>query len=321
MSRSRTPSARAPRTVDPRSVVVELAVVVALLVTLEAYVNLTDAVVRPVRDVVGASTGIDPHLVRTAVQGLLVLGGLGVLAAVAASEWDLSFPLSVPERDNVGLLGLATLGAAVLAGLQILPAVVGSGITTGDVAAAVAGLPGQLAGRTLIGLTVFVAGMALLYHGLVQGLVRRAIGREREIAAMTLLSAYFATPRFGPSLGVAQSGPWLDVSGARLAVTVLAVAALAVAVYVAERVDDRRVRAAAAAPVVAAVALATVSFWQGVELPWEALTATTRVALVGVAAYVYADTESLLAPAAVYGVYALVSLVVQSAALRAALGV
>ncbi|WP_135366164.1 hypothetical protein [Halosimplex halophilum] len=320
MSRSRTPSVRARRGVDPRAVVAHLAVVVVLLVALEAYVNLTDAAVRPVQDLVAASTGINPHLIRAVVQSLLVLGGLGALAAVAVSERDLRFPLSVPERDAAGLVGVGALGAAVLAGLQILPAVVTGALSGGNVAAAVAGLPGQLAGRTLVFLAVFVAGMAVLYHGLVQGLLRRSVGSERAVVATTLLSAYFATPRFGPSTGGVRGGPWLDVSLTRAAVAVLVVVALAVAVYAVERVDDRRVRAAAAVPVVAAVALATVSFWQGVDLPWEALTATSRVALVGVAAYVYADTDSLLAPAAVYGSYALVSLVVRSAVFYAVLG-
>ncbi|QLH80823.1 hypothetical protein [Halosimplex pelagicum] len=320
MSRSRTPSVRGLRGVDRRSAVVELAVVVAALVALEAYVNLTDAVVRPVEDAVGASTGIDPRLARAAVQGLLVLGGLGALAAVAASERDLPLPLSTPERDAAGLVGLATLGAAVLAVLPVVPAAASYGIASGDVAAGVTGLPGQLAGRTLVFLAVFVAGMAVLYHGLVQGLLRRAVGRERAVAATTLLSAYFATPRFGPSFGAVRGGPWLDVSAARAGVAVLVVAALALAVYAAERVDDRRVRAAAAAPVVAAVALATVAFWQGVDLPWEGLTAATRVVLVGVAAYVYADTESLLGPAVVYGAYALAGVAAQSVALRALLG-
>ncbi|ELZ28782.1 hypothetical protein C475_04071 [Halosimplex carlsbadense 2-9-1] len=317
MSRSRTPAVRTLRAADPRSLVVELAVVVATLVALEAYVNLTDAVVRPVEDAVGASTGIDPHLARAVVQSLLVLGGLGVLAAVAVSERDLRFPLSLPERDAAGLVGVAMSGAAVLAGLQLLPVLVTGGLAVGDITAAVAGLPGQLTGRTLVFLAVFVAGMAVLYHGVVQGLLRRAVGTERAVAATTLLSAYFATPRFGPSAGAVRGGPWLDVSATRAGLAVLVVLTLAVAVYAAERVDDRRVRAAATVPVVAAVALATVSFWQGVDLPWEALTAATRIALVGVAACVYADTESLLAPAMVYGSYALVSLVVQSAAFHA----
>ncbi|WP_436932523.1 hypothetical protein, partial [Halosimplex halobium] len=111
MSRSRTPSVRARRGGDPRVVAAELTVVVGALVALAAYVNLTDAAARPVRDVVVASTGIDRHLARAAVQGSLVLGGVGAAAAWFAAARDVSLPLSVPDREAGALLGAAAVGA------------------------------------------------------------------------------------------------------------------------------------------------------------------------------------------------------------------
>jgi len=318
MSHSRTPVGRLG--VDPRALVVELVVAVGMLLALGAYVNLADAVVGPAKDVVDASTGIDRHLAGSVVRGAIVLAGLGGLAAVAASARDLKFPLSVPERDAAGLVAVATLGAVVLAVVPVVPAAIGYGLTAENVAAAVTGLPADLFDRTLIFLGVFVAGMAVLYHGLVQGLARRTVGREREIAATTLLSAYFVTPQFGPSFGGLRGGPWLTTSADGGAVAVLVVVTAVVVVYANERIDDRRVRAVSAAPLLLAVGVAAVTLWQGIEWPWEALSVATRVALVGVAAYAYADTESLLAPALVYGTYGLVGLVVQSAALYAIIG-
>ncbi|WP_436908248.1 hypothetical protein [Halosimplex marinum] len=320
MSHGRTPSARALRAVGRRAVAVELAVVVAALVALAAYVNLTDAAVRPVRDVVAASTGIDRHLVRAAAQGSLVLGGVGGVAAWFAAARDVSLPLSVPDREAGSLLGAAAVGAAVLAAVPLVPAALTYGVGVDHLSAALANAPANLADRTLVSVAVFVSGMALLYQGLVQGAFGRVLGRERAAAATALASAYFATPRFVSAPAAVRSGPWLHVTPERAAVAALFVLGLAVAVYADRRVDDRRARAAALLPVALAVALAALSVGRGIDGPLELLTPAARVALVGVAAYAYVGTRSLLAPALAYLSYALASVVVNSAALYALVG-
>ncbi|WP_436929212.1 hypothetical protein, partial [Halosimplex halobium] len=227
---------------------------------------------------------------------------------------------SVPDREAGALLGAAAVGAAALAAVPLVPAALTYGIGADHLSAALANAPANLADRTLVFVAVFAAGMALLYQGLVQGAFGRVLGPERAAAATALTSAYFATPRFVSAPAAIRSGPWLYVTPERAAVAALFVLGLGVAVYADRRVDDRRARAAALLPVALAVALAAFSVGRGIDGPLELLTPATHVALVGVAAYAYVGTRSLLAPALAYLSYALASVVVNSATLYALVG-
>lgn len=291
--------------VDRRAVVVELAVVGALIAALQLYAIALDR-------------ALDPHFIDSdvelwALRGALYLAGLGLIAAVYGRVRGVSYPLSLPDRSELGLVGGAVAGAAVLASLSYLPFALRSGT---ELAAALAstGPDAVLYGRTPFGIAVFVPSMALLYHGVVQGGFRRAFDRERAVVAATLVGGYLVIPAYSSQVAIYR-GPWLHAFGSRAAVGIMCVLTFAAAVYVTDGVDDERVRAVAAVPVALALALVVVALAGSVDHPVDLLPVASRVSIVGVAAYAYEGTGSLLTPALVYTAFAVTSVVFHDAAL------
>lgn len=294
----------AVRDVDRRAVVVELAVVGALAGAMQLYAMLLD-------------DALDPYFLDSDVElwvlhGALYLAGLGVLAIAYGSVRGVSYPLSIPGRARSRVVGVAVAGAAVLASLSYLPFAVQSGP---ELAAALASTTPRtlLFGRTPFGLAVFVPSMALLYHGLVQGGFRRAFDRERAVVATTVVGGYLAIPSSALPVGIFR-GPWLHAAGNRAAVGALCVLTLAIAVYWSEGVDDDRVRALAVVPLALALTLVGITLAGSVDRLVELVPMVSRMALVGVAAYAYDGTDSLLGPALVYAAFAATSVVFRDAA-------
>jgi len=319
MIRERSRSLRLPRDVDKRALVVELAVILAVLVGIQVYVNLLDSIVRPVKPL-AETVGLDRHFAGTAVRGLLVLGGLGAFAAAFASARNSSIPRSIPSRDAVGLITLASVAGALLALGTLLPAAIVYGLDPDHLVAGLAAVPGTLFGRTAISIAVFVGGMTILYHGLVQGALGHLFDRDRTVVATVLLSAYVVTPQFGISAMPIHGGPWLTLTPERTVVAVLCLVAAVASLYTYQAADDSRIQRVALLPVGLALVLAVVVLAVRITTPWDLLAVTTRIALVGVAAYASARSESLLGAAATYGAYALVSLIGHSVAIAAVFG-
>jgi len=291
--------------VDRHAIVVELAVVGALVAVLQLYAIALDL-------------ALDPYFIASDVelwilQGAGYLAGLGVLAVVYGRVRGVSYPLSVPKRSRWGIAGAAVLGAAVLASLSFLPFALHSGV---ELAAALASTTHRVVvfGRTPYGVAVFVSSMALLYHGLVQGGFRLAFDRERAVVATTLVGGFLVVPSYAGPVAIFR-GPWLHAVGNRAAVGILCVLALAAAVYVTEGVDDDRVRAIAAVPLVLALGLVAITLAGSVDRYVEVVPVVSRVALVGIAAYAYDGTDSLLTPALVYAAFAVTTVVFRAAAL------
>lgn len=305
MAQNRTGWVRgAVRDVDRRAVVVELAVVGALAGAMQLYAMLLD-------------DALDPYFLDSDVElwvlhGALYLAGLGVLAIAYGSVRGVSYPLSIPGRARSRVVGVAVAGAAVLASLSYLPFAVQSGP---ELAAALASTTPRtlLFGRTPFGLAVFVPSMALLYHGLVQGGFRRAFDRERAVVATTVVGGYLAIPSSALPVGIFR-GPWLHAAGNRAAVGALCVLTLAIAVYWSEGIDDDRVRALAVVPLALALTLVGITLAGSVDRLVELVPMVSRMALVGVAAYAYDGTDSLLGPALVYAAFAATSVVFRDAA-------
>lgn len=319
MIRERARSLRLPSDVDHRALVVELALIFVLLVGVQVYVNLLDSVVRPVKPL-AETAGLNRHFAGTAVRGLLVLGGLGAFAAAFAAARDVTIPRSFPSRDAVGLLTLASAAGAVLGFATLLPAAIVYGLNADQVVVGLATVPADLFGRTAIAIAVFVGGMTILYHGLVQGALGHLFDRDRTVIATVLLSAYVVTPQFGISALPVRGGPWLALTPERTVVAVLCLVAFGASSYAYRAVDDSRIQRAAPLPVLLALVLAVVVLAVRITSPWDVVAISTRIALVGVAAYAYSRTKSLLGPAVTYGAYALASLVVHSVAFAAVAG-
>ena len=296
-----------------RAFVVELGIVVVLFVGFYAFT-------------IGLDNALDPYFLDSdatllIIRSVLVLAGMGVLVASHASWRGYSLPASIPERTDGPLIGVAVAGTAILATLPFLLLTVHMDVGISHVAFTVADLGGVFFNRTLIRVALFVSGMVLLYHAFVQAALQRVFGHDRDlaVAVTTVLGGYLVTPTV-LTYGAFANGPWLFLWGTRAVVAILFVLALGVAVYADERVDDSRVHALARLPVLATLAFAVVVLTVAADSPTGALVMTTRVAVVGVAAYAYDGTESMVAPTLVYATFAIVSTVLYSSAVAAALG-
>jgi hypothetical protein len=314
MVHGRTPQIR--ESIDDlvqRALVVELGIVVALFVGFYAFTIALESVLDPYF--------LDSDVSLLVVRSVLVLVGMGLLATSYAAWRGHSLPVSPPERTDGRLIGVAVTGTALLAVLPFVLLALRVDVGISQVASTLSDLDGIFLDRTLIRLALFVSGMVLLYHGLVQEALQRVFGHERDLAVVvtTLLGGYLVTPTV-LTYGTFANGPWLFLWGTRAVVAVLFVVALGVAVYADERSDDDRVRALALLPVLATLTLAVLVLAVEAGSPSGALVVMTRAVVVGVAAYVYDGTESLLSPTLVYATFAIVSTVLHSAAVAAALG-
>ena len=296
-----------------RPIAVELGAVVALLVGVSAYTVVVDSALDPYF--------LDSDTALLFLRSAFVLAGMGVLTAGYATWRGYSLPVSVPERDDRRLLAAAVAGTALLALLpfSVLASQTGTGV---DHVAATLADPGSVfTVRTLIRLSLFVPGMVLLYHGIVQGALRHAFDDDRRlaVAVTTLVGGYLAAPTT-VTYGSFAGGPWLSLWGDRAAVAALFVLAMGVAVAANRRVDDDRLHALARLPVLAALALAVLVVAVAADSPGGVLVVVTRAAVIGVAALAYDAADSLLAPGAVYATFAVVSSVLYVATLAAVFG-
>lgn len=296
-----------------RAFVVELGIVVALFVGFSAFTITLDSIFDPYF--------LDSDTSLLVVRSVLVLAGIGALSTSYASWRGYSHPVSIPDRAEGWLTGAAMAGTAVLALLPFLLLAVRMDVDVGHVTSTVSNIGGISLNRTLMRIALFVSGMVLLYHGIVQGALQRVVGHERDLAVVTttLFGGYLVTPSV-VTYGTFANGPWLYLWGTRAAVAVLFVLTLGVAVYADERVDDSRMRTLALLPALAVLTLAAVVLTVEAESPGGALVILTRIAVVGVAAYTYDRTESVVTPTLVYATFATVSTVSYSAAVTAVLG-
>lgn len=296
-----------------RAFAVELGIVIALFVAFTAYTITLDMVLDPYF--------LDSDTALLIVRSALVLAGMGVLATSYAAWREYSLSVSLPDRADGRLIVTAIAGTAVLATLPFLLLAVRMDVGVSHVTATVADLGGVFLTRPLIRITLFVAGMVILYHGFVQGALQRVIGHDRNLAVVvtTLLGGYMVAPNV-VTYGTFATGPWLFLWGPRAAVAVLFVFALGVAVYATKRVDDGRMHKLAMLPAMVTLGLTVLVLSSEVGSPAGALVMVARVTVVGVAAYAYNRTESIVSPALVYATYAVVSTVLYSAAVAAALG-
>ena len=314
MALSRTPPIRESlTTLIQRAFVVELGIVVTLLVGFSAFTITLDNVLDPYF--------LDSDITLLVIRSVLVLTGIGVLTTSYASWRDFSHPVSIPDRTEGWLIGAAVAGTTVLATLPFLLLALRMDVGVSHVTSTVSNIGGIFLDRTLIRITLFVSGMVILYHGIVQGAFQRVFGHDSNLTVVvtTLLGGYLVTPNV-LTYGTFANGPWLYLWGTRAVVAVLFVLTLSVAVYADEQINDSRMRTLALLPALATLTLAAVVLTVGAESPGGALVMMTRIAVVGVAAYTYDRTESIVTPTLVYATFAIVSTVFYSSTVTAVLG-
>lgn len=314
MGFGRTPSIRASiEDVVRRSFVVELGIVVALFVGFYGFTTVLDNLLDPYF--------LDSETTLLVVRSVLVLTGIAVLATSYAAWRGYSLSVSLPDQTDGWLIGAVVTGTVVLAMLPFLLLAMRMNVGISHVTSTVSDMSGVFSNRALIRITLFVTGMVLLYHGLVQGAFQRVFDNNRGLAIVmtTLLGGYLVAPEV-VRYGTFPNGPWLSLWGSRAAVAVLFVLSFGLVVYANERSDDSRVRALAMLPMIATLALAGFVLTAEATSPEGLLVVVTRAAVVGVAAYAYDRTASIVTPTLVYATFAIVSAFFYSAAVAAVLG-
>lgn len=292
----RTGSVGSPRKAHPLAV--ELGVVTAALVGLllwHRFVWEATAVV------FGTPGAFDSLLVNGLVNAALLLGGLIAFVAGYAAVRDFDIGLRLPTQGDLPAVALAALFPAVLVaftkGVGLLTGVEFNGLIMMSVAA---GAPlGSIALVTALGLLVGVPALALTCQVVVQRSFERVLGPLEAVAGTTLVAGFVMVSDTGGLAADPEAGP--------LAGVVLFVLLVAGALFVAERTDDGRVRTLAALPAVALVALIALSAVVEITTVAGAVFGVSQLAVLAVAAYAYARTDSLLAPALAYASFIIAS--------------
>jgi hypothetical protein len=289
-----------------RDFVVELGLLLALFVGFSAYT-------------IGLGNVLDPYFLASdntlwVLKGVLLLAGLGVLVVSYASWRNFSLPLSLPERSDGQLLGIAIAGTAVIATLPFLVLMLRMDLGFSYVPATISDIVGAPSDRRLIRVPLFASGMVLLYHGIVQNAFQSVFDQRRNVAIImtTFLGGYLVAAnsvRYG-SLNYAR---WLVIWGRQAGVAILFVLSLGIAVYARERVEESLVSAIAMVPLLTVTALAVLVLTTELDSLLEVVSLTTSVAVIGLAAYVFDRTDSLLSPTLVYATFAIVSSVLLGA--------
>ena len=314
MPPNRTDSVRATLDAFLRpAVAVELGLILSLLVGFAIGTTALNAVLDPYF--------LDSDRSLLVIRSALVLAGIGALTASFAMWRGYAVGLSLPDRTDAGLVGVAVLSAVLLAVFSFVPLALRTGVSVGHVTATLSAVGGVFSLRTLVRVSLFVLGMVLLYHGLVQAAVERVFGHGNGLAVVvtTLLGGYLVAPTVA-IYGTFAGGPWLSLWGSRGAVAALFVCCLGVAVYGDKRASDRRLAAVARLALLVTLALAVLVLAAAIDSPYDVLLTVTRAAVLGVAAYSYHRTRSLVAPTVVYASFAVVSSVLYVAAVTATLG-
>lgn len=277
-----------------RPLAVEFGVVTAVLIGLSLWRRLVAGVLAAV-DL--PSVGSVP--VGGAVGGGLLLVGIVLFAGAYVAMRDIDPGLAVPTRAD-----RAAIAAAVVTPLALVALTKLVGVATGVpynslTKSAVAADPALIPILLLAGLSLLVGAPSLVVicQVIVQGSVGRAVDGDAAVVLTTLVTGFVVVDTTGGLVPIPARG--------KLAGAVAFVFLLGVALFASARTDRDRVRWLVAVPVVAFVALVVLSGVAGVDSVAGGLFALSQLAALGVAAYAYDRTDSLLVPALAYASYLL----------------
>lgn len=277
-----------------RAIAVELGFVVAVLFGVYLWRRGMGVVTDPLSATVGSLPTFDGLVVGGLLTGGTFVAGLALFAKTYTASRGIDAGAVLPARTDPTVLGLA---GAVPAALVAVTKLVGglTGVTYASLTMTHYGSGGPMESiLAVVGLELLVAvpSLVLVCQVLVQGSFRKLLGGERAVVVTTLVTGVLMRSSAGGLATAPESG---KLVGATLLVVVLGVT-----LYATESVEREGLRYLAYAPVVAFVALVVASDATHVESLAGGLFAGTHLAVLGVAAYVYERSGSLLAPALAY---------------------
>lgn len=271
---------------------VELGMITAMLVGVflwgEVIGELLPAVVATLPGVAGV-------VFITLVSGGLLLGGIVVLVGAYATVRNIDVALGAPSRSDSGLAGIAVL---VPVGCVAVTKLVGTAtgvpynsLTKTSVAADASLLAVLLI--TGLGVIVGVPVLVVICQILIQGSFGNAARGKGAVVPTTVLAWFLLVSNTGGLATVPRVGKLLG--------TVVFTLSVGVALYATEQIERKWFRYLGFVPVVLITASIVLSSIAAVQTITGGLYAATHLAVFGVAAYVYDETESLFVPALAYG--------------------
>lgn len=279
----------ADRTSHP--LVTEFALAVVVLAGFYLWLRVVPTAPSPTFDALPFSGSL---LVDGLVRSGLLLAGLCLFAGAYATQRGIEVGVAPPSGDDLSLAGSALLIPAVLVGLT---KVVGdlTGVPYGSLTltAVAADAPVEpFLVVTGLGLFVGVPSYLLTCQVVVQGSFENAVDGDVAVVLTTVVTGFLLTGSPGGLSPVPELG--------KLVGAVLLVLAVGVALRVPERVDRRWLRFLAYAPAILLAALVVLSGVAAVESVAGGLFVTTQIVVLGLAAYAYERTDTLLVPALAY---------------------
>ena len=228
------------------------------------------------------------------VSGGVLLLGLIVFTGAYAMYRDIDIGLRLPARNDATLAGMAVLTPVICVTVtKIVGTVTGvpyNSLTKTSVAADASVLSVLLIAG--LGLIVGVPALVAICQILVQGSFEQVVSTDAAIVLTTVMTGFVMVSNTGGLATVPEFG--------KLVGAVVFTLSLGVAVYASERIDSRWLRYLGFAPVLVVTAIIILSSVAEIETIASGLYAATQLAVLGVAAYTYNETESLFVPALAY---------------------
>jgi len=274
-----------------RPLALELGVITAVLVVVYLWRELVRATLTTV---LGTPPIVGGVLFSGLVSGGILLLGLLVFAGTYARFRDIDIGFRLPSRDDVTPAGIAVLAPVVcVAVTKLIGAVTGvpyNSLTKTSVAADASVLPVLLVAG--LGLIIGVPVLVVICQVLIQGSFDQVVSANAAIVLTTALAGFVMVSNTGGLATVPEFG--------KLVGAVVFTMALGVAVYANERVSRRWLRYLGVAPVLLVTAIIILSGIAEIETIAGGLYVATQLTVLGVAAYTYNETESLIIPALAY---------------------
>lgn len=270
---------------------VELGIITALLIGVYLWQEL-------IRESLTAVFGTPPVVggifLSTLVSGGVPLLGLIIFTGAYATFRNIDIGLRIPSRNDASLARLAVLAPVVcVAVTKLVGTVTGvpyNSLTMTSIAANAPVLPVLfIAG---LGLIVGVPALVIICQILVQGSFEQVVSANTAIVLTTAMTGFVMVSNTGGLATIPGLGKLIGV--------VVFTLSLGVAVYANEGVDRNWLQYLGFAPVLLVAAIIILSGVVEIETIAGGLYAATQLAVLGVAAYTYNETESLFAPALAY---------------------
>jgi len=270
---------------------VELGIITALLIGVYLWQEL---VRESLTTVFGTPPVVGGIFLSTLVSGGVLILGLIVFTGAYATFRNIDIGLRIPSRNDVSLAGIAVLVPVVcVAVTKLVGTVTGvpyNSLTMTSVAADAPVLPVLLIAG--LGLIIGVPALVVICQVLIQGSFEQVVSASPAIVLTTAMTGFVMVSNTGGLATVPELGKLIGV--------VVFTLSLGVAVYANERVDRSWLRYLGFAPVLLVTAIIILSGIAEIETIAGGLYAATQLAVLGVAAYTYNETESLFVPALAY---------------------